>query len=265
MCVFDVDVCSEAAIHISVARFLPPIFQRRGKEEGITRKVQCWIFYTPLSWGRYGCAVATLFLFIVLHLNRTGSFCDGLKETRTRQADGVFRCLGFRHKTDYWLRFYIYMNCDWTWAGIPQSVLRLATGWSVKGSNTCWSRWPEGLKARVCGGSFAGITGSNPGAHSASYTMDTDFLSRGVKRPGRGVNEPPPSSAKVKERVELYYSSLSGPSWPALRCNLRYFDQVTEHRNVCIFTLKYFHILRVILRINMINFLLVLMGMQRIG
>ena len=26
----------------------------------------------------------------------------------------------------------------------------------------------------------------------------------GVKRPGRGVNKPPPSSAKVKERVELY-------------------------------------------------------------
>jgi hypothetical protein len=33
----------------------------------------------------------------------------------------------------------------------------------------------------------------------------------GVKRPGRGVNHPPPSSAEVKERVELYlYSTLGG-------------------------------------------------------
>jgi hypothetical protein len=34
-------------------------------------------------------------------------------------------------------------------------------------------------------------------------------LSRGVKRPGRGVDHPSPSSAEVKERVELYlYSPL---------------------------------------------------------
>ena len=34
----------------------------------------------------------------------------------------------------------------------------------------------------------------------------------GVKRPGRGVNHPRPSSAEVKERVELY----SGSSCPVL-------------------------------------------------
>ena len=31
-----------------------------------------------------------------------------------------------------------------------------------------------------------------------------------VKQPGRGVNHPPPSSAEVKERVELYRSVKSG-------------------------------------------------------
>jgi len=31
--------------------------------------------------------------------------------------------------------------------------------------------------------------------------------SPGVKRPGRGVDHPPPSSAEVKERVELYICS----------------------------------------------------------
>jgi len=34
----------------------------------------------------------------------------------------------------------------------------------------------------------------------------------GVKRPGRGVDNPPLSSAEVKERVELDLSSPYGPS-----------------------------------------------------
>jgi len=41
------------------------------------------------------------------------------------------------------------------------------------------------------------------GAHSASYAISTGSFP-GVKRPGRCVNHPPPSSAEVKERVELY-------------------------------------------------------------
>ena len=44
--------------------------------------------------------------------------------------------------------------------------------------------------------------------------------SPGVKRPGRGVDHPPPSSADVKERVGLYLYSTSGPSWPDLGCTL---------------------------------------------
>jgi hypothetical protein len=57
-------------------------------------------------------------------------------------------------------------------------------------------------------------TGS--GAHPASYTMRTGFLSREVKRPGRGVDHPPPSSAEVKDIVELYLYSTSGASWPVV-------------------------------------------------
>ena len=37
----------------------------------------------------------------------------------------------------------------------------------------------------------------------------------GVKRPGRDVHSSP-SSAEVKERVEIYLQSSSGPSWPVL-------------------------------------------------
>ena len=56
---------------------------------------------------------------------------------------------------------------------------------------------------------------TDPVAHPATYTMGTGTI-LGVKRPGRGVDHPPPSSAEVKERVELYLYSPSGPSWPVL-------------------------------------------------
>ena len=37
-----------------------------------------------------------------------------------------------------------------------------------------------------------------------------------IKWPGHGVDHPPLSSTKVKERVELYLYSPFGPSWPVL-------------------------------------------------
>jgi len=42
----------------------------------------------------------------------------------------------------------------------------------------------------------------------------------GVKRPGRGVDQPLPSSAEVKERVELHLYSTSGPLWPVVGLTL---------------------------------------------
>jgi len=65
------------------------------------------------------------------------------------------------------------------------------------------------------GARFSEPVQTGPGAHPASYTMVTGSFP-GVKRPGRGVDRPPPSSAKVKERVELYLYFLSGPSRPVL-------------------------------------------------
>jgi hypothetical protein len=51
---------------------------------------------------------------------------------------------------------------------------------------------------------------TGPGAHPASYTMGIGSF-KSVKWPGHSVDHPPPSSAKVKERVEL---CLYSPSWP---------------------------------------------------
>jgi hypothetical protein len=53
------------------------------------------------------------------------------------------------------------------------------------------------------------------GTHTASYTVRTVFF-KGLKRPGRGVDHPPSSSAEVTQRVELQLCSRSRPSWPVL-------------------------------------------------
>ena len=52
-------------------------------------------------------------------------------------------------------------------------------------------------------------------AHTTSYTMGTGSF-QGVKQPGRGVDHTPPSSAEVRERVELYLYSraLDLHGWP---------------------------------------------------
>jgi len=59
------------------------------------------------------------------------------------------------------------------------------------------------------------IVQTGPGAHPASYTVGAVSFP-GVRRTGRGIDHPPPSSADVKERVELYLYSPSGLSWPVL-------------------------------------------------
>jgi hypothetical protein len=78
-----------------------------------------------------------------------------------------------------------------------------ATGWTVRGSN------PGG------GEIFSTCPDRPWGPPSLLYNgYWVCFL--GVKQLGCGVNHPPSSSARVKERVELYLYSPSGPLWPVL-------------------------------------------------
>jgi len=65
------------------------------------------------------------------------------------------------------------------------------------------------------GARFSTPVWTGPGANPASYTMGTGSFP-GVKWLGRGSDHTPPSSAEVKEKVELYLYSPSGPSWPVL-------------------------------------------------
>jgi len=87
-------------------------------------------------------------------------------------------------------------NCALTWA-------RIETRYGLNGPGI-ESRW---------GARFFTPAQTGPGAHSASYTINTKSFPR-ITRPGRWP--PNPSNAEVKGRVELYLSSPSGPSCPVL-------------------------------------------------
>jgi hypothetical protein len=54
---------------------------------------------------------------------------------------------------------------------------------------------------------------TDSGAHPGSYPMGTDTLSLGLKRPRREADHSPPSSAQVKECVNLCLHSLNTSSW----------------------------------------------------
>ena len=78
----------------------------------------------------------------------------------------------------------------------PGSVVGIATAYGLDGPGI-ESRWGRDFSAPVQTG---------PGAHPASCTMGTRSFP-GVKRLGRDAYPSPPSSAEVKNTVELYLCS----------------------------------------------------------
>jgi hypothetical protein len=86
----------------------------------------------------------------------------------------------------------------WLCAGVAQSVSRIANDWTVNDRILQRRDFPQ----------------DRPYQHPATFPFQR------VKRPGRGVDFPPQSSAEVKEIVELYFYSISAPTWSALGCNL---------------------------------------------
>jgi len=90
------------------------------------------------------------------------------------------------------------------WRTVCQSFLfeTITNSWTVRGTN------PDG-------GEIFRTRPDRPwGLPSLLYSGYLVFP--GCKAAGRGFDHPPPSSTKVKERVQLYLSSLPRPSWPVL-------------------------------------------------
>ena len=86
---------------------------------------------------------------------------------------------------------------------------------TVVGIATRYELVGQEIESRWWGSRFFAPVQTGTGTQPANYTVLTgSFL--GVKRPGCGVDHPPPSRAEVKERVELYLYSPSGPSWSIL-------------------------------------------------
>jgi hypothetical protein len=95
------------------------------------------------------------------------------------------------------------------------------TGFIRFSQRCCWGlessgRWRYAETAGINNPSrFSAPVQTGPGAHPASCTMGTGSFPE-VKRPGRDVDQPSPSTAEVKVRVDLYLYSPSGPSWPVV-------------------------------------------------
>jgi hypothetical protein len=76
------------------------------------------------------------------------------------------------------------------WAGLAQSVLRISTGWTVRGSN------PDGGEIfRTCP--------DRPWGPPIILYNGYWVFPGGKERPRRDTDSSPPSSAEIKERVEL--------------------------------------------------------------
>jgi hypothetical protein len=91
---------------------------------------------------------------------------------------------------------------------------------SSVGTGTRYGLDGAGIEFRW-GARFSAPVHNGPWAHPGFYTVGNGSFP-GVKRPGSGVDHPPPFSAEVKEKLELYFYSPSGPSRPFYRVKLTF-------------------------------------------
>jgi len=117
------------------------------------------------------------------------------------------------------LSFYFYL-----WLGdmilLPASQ-NAALLSEAQNSQQCLYCFVGHKERRNCPSRFSAPVQTGPAAHPGSYTKGTGYFP-GLKRPERGVDHPPPSSAKVKESRAIPLPP-SGTSWPVLGWTLPLF------------------------------------------
>ena len=109
--------------------------------------------------------------------------------------------------------FNIILDCMTLLQITLSTHVRQGPGYAV-GIATRYGLDGPGIESRW-GARFSVPVQTGTGSHPASYTMGIMSFP-GIKRPGRGVDHPLPSSAEVEGRVELYICFPSGHSWPVL-------------------------------------------------
>jgi hypothetical protein len=106
----------------------------------------------------------------------------------------------------HYIYIYIYIECSvWGWCSLYSNSLRAV--WSVD---------------RITVGGQDFLHSYRPALGTPQppvQWVSGSFL--GVKWLGHGVDHPLPSNAEMKERVELYIYSFSGPSCPVLGWTLK--------------------------------------------
>ena len=117
-----------------------------------------------------------------------------------------FLSLSFLPSFSYNIDFLFVHFVSLYWTGIAQSVKRLATGRTVRGSKKKKSR---------LGRDFSHQSRSALGPNQPPIQWEPGLFS-GDKAAGTWCWPPTPSSAETKERVELYVYSQFGSSWPVL-------------------------------------------------
>ena len=123
----------------------------------------------------------------------------------------------YRHNYEVQLNLLLSQNYTVHSNGRIQSYMQLYL-YAGPGERSWYSEslrdWRSGDRIPV-GPRFYAPVDTVPVAHPVSLTMATGSFPR-VRRPGRGANHPHPSSAEVKERVELSLYCPFGSSWPVV-------------------------------------------------
>ena len=127
----------------------------------------------------------------------------------------------------------LYLHSLHTFMACADTVFLLNVGECAVAMVTCFGLDGPEIESRW-GARFSAPVQTCPGAHPTSYTMGTGSFP-GVKRPGPRVDHPPPSSAQVKERIELTSTpplGLRGFLWADLYLYL-FRMWVSSHSHPC--------------------------------